>query len=249
MTPEEEQMTLIMQKQLESEQLRRMTAENNASRSSAFSGPKDPNLMQEQLDLTDILDRIHHLLSGHVIVRDFEGNEIWAEPNDDRLKILSDYGVKQIMNIIQFYINKNTLLSNYDEETIYWKVRDFGIELTDLIFNRYEMFFYYPKPEELLETYLPIAKSQGMTFTEEELYFKCCQWSKAELQSKLRHFPMIVLSLIDSVHSTFLRALGGEERTSLRKQYQIHQSLSGNMMPETSMPTKFKITQPSTWPK
>ena len=134
------------------------------------------------------------------------------------------------MNIVSFYINKNTLLSNFDEETIFWKVKDFGTELADLIFNRYEVFFYYPTPEELYEKYLPIAKRDNANISETELYNKCIQWSREELQSKFRHYPMIILALVDSVHATFLRALNGEERTSLRKQLNIHQSLNDNNM-------------------
>ena len=42
------------------------------------------------------------------------------------------------MNIMSFYLNRNTILSNYDETTINWKVYDFGYELVDLIFTRYE---------------------------------------------------------------------------------------------------------------
>lgn len=217
----------MREKELEAERLRRMTAENNLSQMSSFNTTKDSTMMEYQLDLDKELDRIYHLLSGHVVSTDpITRNVRWEEPEDDRLKIFSDYGVKQIMNIISFYINRNTLLSNYDEETIYWKVKDFGIELHDLIFNRYEAFFYYPSPEELFDKYKRVAEEKGIKMTEAELYAKCVQWSREELQSKFRHYPMIILALIDSVHTTFLRAMNGEERRSLRKQIQIHESLN-----------------------
>ena len=83
---------------------------------------------------------------------------------------------------------------------------------------------------ELYEKYLPIAKRDNANISETELYNKCIQWSREELQSKFRHYPMIILALVDSVHATFLRALNGEERTSLRKQLNIHQSLNDNNM-------------------
>lgn len=242
MDNKEQQYLEALNAELESEKLRRMNAENQYSQMSNFQQDKQANIIEYQLDLKEELDRIHHLLSGHIITRDSEGNEVWAEPDDDRLKILSDYGVKQIMNIISFYINRNTLLSNYKEEIINWKVRDFGIELADLMFNRYEVFFHYPTPEELYEKTLKIIQDNpdsfphlliesedgNITIDAERLYSKCLVWSKEELQSKLRHFPMIVLSLIDTIHSTYLRALNAEERRSLRQMTYISQTSSIN---------------------
>lgn len=243
MNSEEQNYTIALQEALKSEELRRMQSENRLNEINSMQKDKEPNIIQYQLDLTIELDRIQHLLSGHIIEKDNEGNMFWQEPKDDRLKILSDYGVKVIMNIVAFYLNKNTLLSNYDEETIFWKVRDFGIELADLVFNRYEVFFSYPSPEELFNRYKEDAIK--MEITEEELYKKCIQWSREELQSKFRHFPMIVLNLVDSVHSTYLRALNGEERESLRKQWNIHESLNNN--PMGNLGGKFSVMKPSTW--
>jgi hypothetical protein len=36
------------------------------------------------------------------------------------------------------YLNRNTILSNYDEPTINWKVFDFGNEMADLFYLKYE---------------------------------------------------------------------------------------------------------------
>lgn len=250
MIDEDKRQVLLMEKELEEERLRRQTIENQFSRNNNASineMNENNSMIDTQLDLSEELDRIYHLLKGDIIEYDNEGGERWVSPDDDRLKILSDYGVKQIMNIIHFYINKNTLLSNYNEEIIFWKVRDFGIELSDLLFNRYEAFFYYPSVEDLYEKYSKIAMEKGLAISEDDLYNKCIQWSKEELQSKLRHYPMIVTALVDSVHSTFLRALNGEERESLRKNWNIHQSFNSNDQGMNS--NKFKLLKPSTWVK
>lgn len=226
----------ILSKEYEQEKIKRMNLENQYSQVSAFSSnTQSNNFVAYQLDLSEELDRIHHLLSGHILEKSNNGGDKWTEPEDDRLKIFSEYGVKQIMNIISFYINKNTLLSNYDEETIKWKVRDFGIELSDLIFGRYEVFFSYPSPEELFDKYSNIARVLNVDLTDEEIYSKCVEWSNQEMQSKLRHYPMILLSIVDSVHSTYLRALKGQERTSLRQQTMIHQSSTSNNPQETQV--------------
>lgn len=248
MTPEEQIAFEMLSKQAEAEQLKRIDAENRISSMSGFTAGKEPNIIEYQLDVSPTLDRIYHLLSGHILKRLPNGGEKWEEPNDDRLKILSDYGVKQIMNLLSFYINPNTLLSNFDEDQIYWKTRDFGIELSDLIFNRYEFFFFYPSPEELLDTYKPFVERLNMNIDEQELYFKCVQWSREELQMKFRHYPMLIQVLVDTVHATLLRALRGQERESLRKQYNIHQSLNGTQ-PLNYIPPQQKssIFKPSTW--
>lgn len=234
--------------ELANEKLRRINNENQSMQSSAFENRnKDNNIIQYQLDLKEELERMEHLLSGHIIKRDAKGNEYWAEPDDDRLKILSSYGVKQIMNIISTYISRNTLLSHYDEDKINWKMKDFGTEIADLLFCRYEHFFHYPSPEDLFDKYKSIAIKNKIVVDENELYNKCIQWSRDELASKFRHYPILVLSIVDSVHSTFLRALNGEERRSLRKQYQIHESLTANQNYNT--PNKFSPMKPSTWTK
>lgn len=251
----------LMQKEIDNERARRMQYESDSMQSSGFNSMKEQNLAESQLDLKEEMDRIYHLLSGHIIKLDSEGSEVWDDPKDDRMKIFSEYGVKQIMNIISFYVNKNTLLSNYDAETIIWKVKDFGVELSDLIFNRYEVFFHYPTPEDLFEVYLPILRKESEKFphlcsdngnglyvvNEKALYQKCVQWSQEELKSKLRHYPMIILSLVDTVHSTYLRALGGRERQTLRERINISQNANqyGEMQPIQQRKSSF--FRPSTW--
>ncbi len=238
----------LMQKKVDEEQLQRVNIQNQYAQQSNFQNGGDKTLAEIQLDLEKLLSKLFHLLSGHKLGMDQNNNEGWLEPKDDRQKIFSEYGVNRIMNILSFYLDVNTLLSNYDKETIQWKVRDFGIELSDLIYTQYELFFSYPSPEVLFENYLPGAKAtaseNNLEVDEVELYNKCLQWSKEELQLKVRNYPMIVMALVDTVHSTYLRALNGEERTSLRKQ--MHISQSSNINAQQQGP-KASILNPSTW--
>lgn len=226
MEENEQRYVQLLQKELEEERVRRMSIQNEYTQGSAFSNMNKPDttLAEIQLDLDKELDRIYHLISGHQIGRDADGNEIWKEPIDDRLKILSEHGVNRIMNILHFYLTPNTLLSCYSDEQITWKMRDFGHELNDMVFCQYEYFFYYPSPEQLFEKYLPIMRANKLSIEEVELYKKCIEWSKEEMQIKIRNYPMLIQNVIDKVHTTYLRALNGEERESLRKQMMIHQS-------------------------
>ena len=120
----------LINKQLENTQLRNQQM-------SQFAGPSEDNLIRWQLDLKEDLDRLYHLLKGHQIKEDAQGNMIYIEPTDDSLKPFNEFGVQIIMNIMSFYLNRNTLLSNYDDDTINWKVLDFGREISDLILTRY----------------------------------------------------------------------------------------------------------------
>ena len=100
---------------------------------------QDSNLIIWQLELDNILERIEHLLKGDVIETDGEGNVLgYTTPKDTSLIILNDYGVQLIMNVISFYLNRNTILSNYDEVRIYEILFDLGNELTDVIDINYE---------------------------------------------------------------------------------------------------------------
>jgi hypothetical protein len=139
MNPNEEQLPMNylqqMEADLEQAQLRETQARNQQM--SMFGMPSEDNLIRWQLDMREDLDRLYHLLRGHVIKEDEQGNIIYAEPIEDNMKPFNEFGVQLLMNVMSFYLNRNTLLSNYDEDTINWKVLDFGREVSDLILCRY----------------------------------------------------------------------------------------------------------------
>jgi hypothetical protein len=99
--------------------------------------PQD-NLVVFQLELDNILDRIEHLLKGDVLQADEEGNLVYTRPKNGDLVILNDYGCQLIINLISFYLNRNTILSNYKEDRIYEILFDLGNEIADLIYINYE---------------------------------------------------------------------------------------------------------------
>ena len=235
MNPEEQRYMESLAGQYENLQNKNLQMQNDLSKMSSFPLAPAQNLVEFQLNVDKMLEAIHHILSGEILrIRD--EFEVWEEPDDDRMKVLSPYGVYQIMNLLRLYVNTNTLLSYYKEEQIKDKMHGFAIELMDLMFCGYEKFFYYPAPEDLYEKYLPIVKKEKYAITEEELYYKCLQWSGDELQSKSRHFPVILKAICDVVNSAYNRALNGEERESLRKQ--MHISQNANTFGEPMIPQK-----------
>lgn len=247
MTPEEENYIKQVQAEIENERLRRMNAENTSMRNLNDGKATDANTVELLLNLNKTKARIKHNLSGDVLQVDERGGDSWKPNTNDDEIILSNIGVNRIMNILDFYLNEDQLLTNYKEEQIDWKVRDFGIELNDLIYCNYESYFHYPTPEQLFEKYLPVVKKNNLKISENELYQKCVIMSKEEMRKKINHYSMMVLSLVDIVHATLLRALNGEFNKSIRTQYSVHESKSYTPSFPTAPPSKFANIKPRGW--
>lgn len=109
---------------------------NYASQTLVAGGPQE-NLIKWQLELDSILERVEHMLRGDK-PKFVQGNLIFMPATDKREIVLNDFGVAEIMRILSMYLNRNTILSNYDEPTINWKVFDFGNEIADLFYLKYE---------------------------------------------------------------------------------------------------------------
>lgn len=103
------------------------------------SGITPNNIVEWQLELDSILERVEHLLRGdRPTFRN--GSIIYEPPESENEIVLNNYGISEVMRILSLYINRNTILSNYDEDTIKWKVYDFGCDLADLFFLKYDEF-------------------------------------------------------------------------------------------------------------
>lgn len=105
-----------------------------ATANSLYTGNQDPNLIEWQLELDNILERIEHLLAGDVLKIGGDGSVTYEPQPDSDLRPLNDYGVKDIMRILAIYVNRNTILSNYSSERISEILYDLGYEITDQIF-------------------------------------------------------------------------------------------------------------------
>ena len=137
MQDEKDQIIEVLEKEL-SETKKTATSLGDYASSSMYGGTQDPNLIVWQLELDNILERIEHLLRGDILREDKEGNIRYIKPKDKSLIVLNDYGVQLIMNIISFYLNRNTILSNYKDLRIFEILYDLGNELGDLVYINYE---------------------------------------------------------------------------------------------------------------
>lgn len=150
----------------------------------------EKGLAEEQLDLAEEIETIEHLLRGHIIKRNDNGISYWEEDVESAFQVLNEEGVRSIMRTIRIYLSKRKLLSNYDEETINWKMEDFATRLADQIFMKYrEMGFDTSEKRKMYET--------------------------------------IHGEIVDAVHDIYLRALGGKERDSIRKHWNIQENMNG----------------------
>lgn len=214
-------------------------ARNFASNTLVSGQGLNQNLIQWQLELDSILERVEHMLRGDK-PRFVNGSLIFVSPENDEDRIFTDFGVSEIMRVLSMYLNRNTILSNYDEETINWKVLDFGNEIADLIYLKYEMMFSIPTYESCAKKILGIdiiKTNEGWVVQEGEEFLIIGQEHlnlinaerKKQALEKRKLYPIIVRELVDCVHSAYLRALNGGERLSLHESRSVQQS-------ETIMP-------------
>jgi len=205
------------------------------------------SITQQQLSLTDEIRAIENLLRGRIQTASEDGSLIWIEPLNADNKILTESGINLVLNTCGFYLNKNTLLSNYDENTILVKMEDFATSLADALFMRYEKYFIMPTPKEVQQAIIDKMNKKA----EEEVFnqeLRGKQVSKQEVvrqlmgninldnermkmrqqmvNDKLKLFDLLMRQVQDVVHSTYLRALFGQERRTLREHIHVTESKS-----------------------
>jgi len=204
-------------------------------------------IVSEQLDLTEVLEKINHLLRGYVLAKDEQGDLVWNEPTNNDMKILSEYGVNYIMGAVQWYLNKNTLLSNYDDKQIYGKMEDFATTIVDNVFMEYDKMFHYPTLEDCKEEILKRIKTKvdikkfaaeliGKDVTEKEFEDSVLlemegrieremeTIKEQKIKNKLKRFESLMRFVQDTVHSAYQRAWKGQERTTLRQHIHISEN-------------------------
>ena len=80
---------------------------SSVNQGNAMMEERETNMASEQLDLSQELQRIEHLLRGHIIKTGENGMPYWDETiTEDCPPPLNEYGVRTIMKTISFYLNK-----------------------------------------------------------------------------------------------------------------------------------------------
>jgi len=218
----------------------------------------EQNLAEAQLDCEKTLTRIYHLLRQDKLRPNKEKDGIldWIDIEDPKKRVLTDEGVDKIMEILETYINKETLLSNFDDKTIARRMLDFSLSFSGLIFLKYEVFFRKPSLEEckeLLQLRIDdkikrkrmTSELMGRKFEEEKvkkdvlkelesrMEYELQKIKEEQTKLNLREFEMLFTQLKALVEATHNRAWKGEERGSLRRHFNISEVIGGKSpMPE-----------------
>jgi len=204
-----------------------------------------------QLECEQTLSDISHLLKQDVYQWD-EDKQImdWFSIDDEKKRVLTNEGVDKIMQIMKSYINKETLLSNFDEKMIMRRMLEFSLALSAMLFMKYEIYFRTPTLNEcydILENRLRDKlgtremryKLRGEDFPEEKERLEILkeidgreEYEIKKIRSEtrklnLREFEMIFTQLRALIESTHNRAWKGEERGSLRRHVNINEVIGG----------------------
>jgi len=240
-----EQEKVFSQSQFEQSQMNQSIAEQ-------MREEQNRGVIKEQLDLEKELKLMEHLLRGEIEIENDNGTKKWLKPENNDEVLLTEEGIQFILKSIRWYLNKNTLLSNYNEETIDRKMQDFSTTLADYLFMNYDKFFLYPTTEEcqkILLKRLEKKKQQiiyNMEITrnkinEDEIWKKIVSEINPEkerinireqiIKIKLKGYDWLMRMIQDSVHSAYNRALFGAERRTLRQHIHISEVMGDRPKP------------------
>jgi len=210
---------------------------------------QEKNLAETQLEVESIITRIYHLLRQDILrpSKEREGDLDWCPIKDATERALTDWGVDRIMQVVHFYINKNILLSNFDEKQIDRIMLRFCIELNDLVLLKYQILFRSPTFEEckeILKTRLEekkklksyvreilgevISKEKEKEIEDEiirelegKIEHEIQKIKEEQRKEKLREYGLLMAQMEAMVYATYNRAFRGEERGSIRRHTNI----------------------------
>jgi len=211
---------------------------------------KEKNLAEAQLDCQDTLVRINHLLKQDVLKVNAAGILDWEEIEDSKKRVLTSEGVDKIMQIMESYINKETLLSNFDEKTIARRMLEFSLAFNALMFMKYEIYFSSPSLDncqEILQSRIDEKikrirmnlelmgnevdeakiKQEVLVEIEPQIEYEIQKIKQEKVKLNLREFEMVFTQLKALVEATHNRAWKGEERGSLRRHFNISEVIGG----------------------
>ena len=218
-----------------------------------YNQEKELGLADAQLEVDTIKEDIFHLLRQDI--KELEkGKMKWVDLKSQKERTLSDWGVDRIMQVIHFYINKNTLLSNFSEEQINRLMLKFIKELNDLILLKYQILFREPSFEECKEIILKKLDNRkkmklfslevlGQKGDDKKIKEELLEEAEATLEKemekvrketkkeKIRDYGLIIVQLEIIVFATLNRAWKGEERGSLRRHMNVSELVGSKPIP------------------
>ena len=214
----------------------------------------EKNLADSQLDCERILFELYHSLKQDVLRPNPKKDGVldWFELKGDDLKkrVLTDEGIDEIMQVMKCYINKETLLSNFDDKKINERMLDFCLAFNGKFMLKYEVMFSTPTLEECkiilinqindkvkkIKTTADIldepcdeveVRRQIVLEMKPRMEIELTKIKDEKRKINLRAWEMIFIMLTHLVESTHNRAWKGEERGSLRRHFNISEVIGG----------------------
>ncbi|MHA1880880.1 MAG: hypothetical protein ACTSYG_10840 [Candidatus Heimdallarchaeota archaeon] len=214
---------------------------------------KEKSIAEAQLEVEGTLDKLYHLLRQDVWKDVGRGRMDWVPLEDEKKRVLTDEGVDRIMQTMAFYINKENLLSNFNETQINNIMLTFRLALNANFFMRYNTLFRQPTFEECKKILQDRLKEQeelkkyakellGVKPNEEEIKKEVFREVENRVEKEiqkireekrrenLREWELLFEQLSQMILATLNRAWRGEERGSLRRHTSISEVL-GNTAP------------------
>jgi hypothetical protein len=224
-------------------QVSQMNRMNNSAQH--YLENQETGLAESQLECEKLLKKARHMLRQDKKRYDENGKLIWKKIKMQK-RVLTNYGVENIMQDLEFYINKETLLSYYEESLIKQRLREFSLALNGKIYQKYELFFRTPSVEEAIGIIKKRIKEKvtiregihdilGVPFNKQEYNEEVLkdmekvmekeieEVRKQYLKKNLAEWESLFWKLVHLVETVHQRAYRGEERGSLRRHTSINE--------------------------
>lgn len=211
---------------------------------------REKSLVEAQLECDKTLLKLYHLINqDRQIYNEQKGKLEWQPIEDQKQKILTKQGVEEIMNVLHSYVNKETLLSNFGEEKINQRMKEFCKALNGEMFLKYEIYFRNPTIEECKEILKErISKKvqirmlgaeilgkeldekqiekEILNEIEDRIEYELEKIKATTIKENLKGYEMLFTRIKALVEATHHRAFKGEERGSLRKMQSVSELIN-----------------------
>lgn len=221
----------------------------DTSKQQYYFQEENRSIAEMQLEVETILTKCYHLLRQDRLQIDNKTRmETWVGLKDETKRVLTDEGVDKIMQTMSFYVNKENLLSNFEDKIIQRIMLTFRLALNGNLFMKYKQIFREPTLEEckeILEKRLAekrdikvfAAQILNLKYDEEEIERIILKETEKKVEEEIQkirsekrrenlmEWELLLEQLSQIVLATLNRAWKGEERGSIRRHTQISEVL------------------------
>ena len=215
---------------------------------------QERGMAESQLECETTLTKLYHQLKQDISIINSQGDIEYLPITDEKKRRLTDDGVHRIIELMSFYVNKENLLSNFNEDQINGIMLRFRLAFSANILMRYKLYFRQPNFEECKQIFLQrisdkktlrmfAAEMAGVKIdsdkVQKELLFEYEDKMEYELnkikeekkKEMLSEFELLFEQLSQLVYASLNRAWKGEERGSIRRHTNISE-INSPMRPQ-----------------